>query len=257
MTPTMKQTVQILCGALVAAALAAPSRADETPPAAETNAPPAAAEAPAGPDVETIQLPGGVSLEMVRIPGTNFCMGRFEVTQAQWEAVTGSNPAKFKNPLNPVEHVSCADCEAFCEKLNGLPEAKEAGLMFRLPTSSEWELACRAGSKKRFTRLADGREIVRETLDEVAWYGDSSGGVPHPVGQLKPNAFGLYDILGNLWEWTSTPAESPQGEKRVNRGGSLDDNGWVCQAHFVNKLFPHSRRLNNGFRLCADLPAEP
>ena len=58
-------------------------------------------------------------------------------------------------------------------------------------------------------------------------------------------------------EWTSTPVESPQGEKRVNRGGSLDDNGWVCQAHFVNKLFPHSRRLNNGFRLCADLPVEP
>ncbi len=223
----------------------------------ETNSPAAAVAAKNATEPVTIELSDGVELAMLPIPGKDYRMGRFPVTQAQWEAVTGSNPAKFKNPLNPVEHVSCADCEAFCEKLNGLPEAKEAGLMFRLPTSSEWEQACRAGSKKRFTRLADGREIVRETLDEVAWYGDSSGGVPHPVGQLKPNAFGLYDILGNLWEWTSTPAESPQGEKRVNRGGSLDDNGWVCQAHFVNKLFPHLRRLNNGFRLCADLPAEP
>ena len=83
MTPTMKQTVQILCGALVAAALAAPSRADETPPPAETNAPPAAADAPAVAAVEPILLPGGFALEIIRIPCTNFCIGKFDGTQAQ------------------------------------------------------------------------------------------------------------------------------------------------------------------------------
>ena len=236
--------------ALLAAILAAPllatvaGAADET---AATNAAPACI---------VVALPGGVALEMVPVPGTNFCIGKFQVTQEQWEAVTGNNPSKFKNPRDPVEHVSCADCEAFCETLSALPATKEDGLAFRLPTSEEWELACRAGSRKRFTRLADGREIVRETLDEVAWYGDNSGGRHHPVGEKLPNAFGLYDMLGNVWEWTSTPAATPQGEKRVNRGGSLDDNGWVCQAHFQNKLPPHFRRTNNGFRLCADRRAE-
>ena len=112
--------------------------------------------------------------------------------------------------------------------------------MFRLPTSSEWELACRAGSKKRFTRLADGREIVRETLDDVAWYGDNSGGRHHPVGEKLPNAFGLYDVLGNVWEYcldwrdvnyysglvgtvTVNPKGQNSGSERIKRGGSYEN----------------------------------
>ncbi len=242
----MKKACQIqILSAMLFELLVAPAS-----PAAE-GTPPAVPAAPTNVVVETVSLPGGVALEMIRIPGTNFWMGKFEVTQPQWEAVMGSNPSQFKDPLNPVEHVNCEDCETFCAKLNELPEVKAAGFVFRLPTSQEWEFACRGGSKKRFMRLADGREIVRDTLSEVAWYGETSAGVPggvHHVGDLAPNAFGLYDVLGNLWEWTSTPS----GEKRVNRGGSLNDNGWVCQAHFKNETLPHSRRTNNGLRLCAD-----
>ena len=108
---------------------------------------------------------------MVVIPGKDFKMGKYEVTQAQWEAVMGENPSDFKGPNNPVENVSWEDCKKFLEKLNSMPEVKESGLTFRLPTEEEWEYACRAGSTGDYCKLADGTEITKSTLDEsgVVW----------------------------------------------------------------------------------------
>ena len=138
--------------------------------------------------------------DMVAIPGTNYKMGKTEVTQAQWVAVMGNNPSRFKGADNPVENVSWDDCKAFLKKLNALPTVRESGLVFRLPTPKEWKYACLAGSTDYYCKLADGTEITTRTVGEVAWYNDNGGSKTHPVGQKKPNAFGLYDMLGNVEE---------------------------------------------------------
>ena len=138
---------------------------------------------------------------MVQIPGKDYLMGKYEVTQAQWQAIMGDNPSKFTGDLSrPVEQVSYNDCQEFIKKLNARAEVKQAGVIFRLPTGEEWEYACRAGSKGKYGLLADGRE---GKLDEMGWYTDNSGSKTHPVGQKKPNAYGLYDMHGNVEEWTA------------------------------------------------------
>ena len=111
--------------------------------------------------------------DMVPIPGRDYRMGKFEVTQAQWEAVMGENPSYFKGADHPVENVSWDDCQAFLEKLNAHPAARATGLVFRLPTEEEWETACRAGSTNDFCRLADGTEITEATLGRVAWFDEN------------------------------------------------------------------------------------
>jgi formylglycine-generating enzyme required for sulfatase activity len=152
-----------------------------------------------------------------------FYMQTTEVTQAQWKAVMGNNPSYFKGNDLPVETVSWDDAQEFIKKLS----AKE-GVKYRLPTEAEWEYACRAGSTTKFYFGED-----ESKLDEYAWYHNNSDGKTHPVGQKKPNAWGLYDMHGNVWEWCqdwygadyykNSPAEDPQGpasaESRVLRGG--------------------------------------
>ena len=112
--------------------------------------------------------------EMVQIPGRDFRMGKYEVTQAQWEAVMGENPSEYKGADHPVENVSWDDCQAFLEKLNAHPAARASGLVFRLPTEEEWEFACRAGSTNEYCRLADGTEITEATLGRVAWFEENA-----------------------------------------------------------------------------------
>jgi len=213
--------------------------------------------------------------EMVQIPGQDFRMGKYEVTQAQWEAVMGENPSVFKGADHPVECVSWDDCQAFLEKLNAHPAARASGLVFRLPTAEEWETACRAGSTNAYCRLADGTEITEATLARVAWFDENlstrprwlarflafaerfvdrvhevdwSETVTHkPVGRKEPNAWGLHDLHGNVWEWTETAV----GLDRVSRGG-----GWVSSARFCgssdrNRGSPSYRYCDLGFRLCA------
>ena len=202
-------------------------------------------------------------------------MGKYEVTQAQWEAVMGENPSKFKGADHPVECVSWDDCQAFLEKLNAHPAARASGLVFRLPTEEEWETACRAGSTNAYCRLADGTEITEATLGRVAWYNENLSTRPRwlsrfldfaerlvdrvrevdwseteshkPVGRKEPNAWGLHDLHGNVWEWTETPV----GEDRVSRGGGWLNSAMSCGSSYRYRLSPSYRFSYLGFRLCA------
>ena len=149
------------------------------------------------------------------------------VTQDQWEAVTGHNPSFFKGPKNPVEQVSWDDCQKFLGKLNA-KSAAGAG-KFQLPTEAQWEYACRAGSKTKYCFGDDDRSSA-----DMRGTAENSGGKTHPVGEKKPNAWGLYDMHGNVWEWCQdwyedgyykeSPVDDPTGPAtglcRVFRGGS-------------------------------------
>ena len=187
---------------------------------------------------------------LVQIPGKDFKMGKYEVTQAQWEAVMGNNPSHFKGADNPVENVSWDDCQEFLKKINALPLVKKSGLVFRLPTEKEWECACRAGSKGDYCKLADGTEITESTLGEVAWYDNNSDNKTHPVGQKKPNAFGLYDMHGNVWEWCEDLWYAGYSY-RVIRGGSWNYDSRLCTAGNRVNYYPDSRDNFLGFRLAA------
>ena len=218
-----------------------------------------------------------------------FYLGKYEVTQAQWEKVTGKSPSHFKNAgaAAPVENVSWDDCQAFCEA---------AGSGLRLPQEAEWEYACRAGTT---TALYSGDiKIISDrnapALDPIAWYGGNSGvtyeggydssGWPekqedhkragtHPVGQKKPNAWGLYDMIGNVWEWCQDKSETypagpvtlkqpagPAGREkgdgafRVVRGG-----GWLSSARFCRSAYrfgrgPDYRVTYFGLRVACSAP---
>ncbi len=196
--------------------------------------------------------------DMIAIPGKSFKIGKYEVTQAQWQAVMGENPSDFKNADNPVENVSWDDCTKFIEKLNALPEVKASGLTFRLPTEKEWEYACRAGSTGDYCKLADGTEITESTLGKVAWYNKSwnfyNKSETYPVGQKKPNAFGLYDMHGNLDEWCDDLDEEAGSPRRMHRGGSSNSHSNFCTAGYRSSLVPDYRSSNCGFRLAAEDP---
>ena len=146
-----------------------------------------------------------------------------------------------------MESISWNDCQKFLEKLNANPDVKKTGLVFRLPTEEEWEHACRAGSTGDYCKLADGTEITKGTLGTVAWYDDNSNDETQPVGQKKPNAWGLYDMHGNVWEWTSTAV----GDARVFRGGSWFDFADCCTCGYRYGNYPGNRNIDLGLRLVA------
>ena len=177
----------------------------------------------------------------------NYSMCKYEVTQALWVAMMGANPSEFKGADRPVENVSWDDCQKFLGKLNAMPEVKESGVTYRLPTEDEWVYACRAGAKDDYCKLADGAVITRDTLGDVAWYSANSDSKTHPVGQKNPNAFGLYDMHGNVAEWVTLFI----GHHRLSLscGGSWRSDVYGCSAgsHKSDSL---------GFRLAADRAAD-
>jgi formylglycine-generating enzyme required for sulfatase activity len=178
-----------------------------------------------------------------------FYMGKYEVTQEQWEAVMGNNPSETKGAKLPVTDVSWEDCQEFIKKLN----AKTDG-GYRLPTESEWEYACRAGTT---TAYSFGDKITPKDAN----YYDSKIDKPVAVGSYKPNAFGLYDMHGNVWEWcdedwhgeypfaVTDPKGPATGKLRVLRGGSfyVIESGARSSNRYV--ITPTDRFFDLGFRL--------
>ncbi len=195
------------------------------------------------PKTKMLDLGGGVTMEIIYVaPGSfmmgsekeeesspvhkvtltkGFWLGKYEVTQKQWASVMGSNPSKRQGDDLPVDAVSWVGCQAFIRKLN-----KELGSdMVRLPTEAEWEYACRAGATGDFSGTGN--------LDDMGWYGKNSKRQTHPVGQKQANAWGFYDMHGNVWEWcndwfdkyqkgeVSDPVGPSSAEKRILRGGSF------------------------------------
>ncbi len=192
------------------------------------------------------------------IPVRNFLMVKTEVTETQWDAVMGADTNRTANPGLPVSGVSWNDCQEFLKKLNEFPAVKDAGLTFRLPTEEEWVFACRAGASGRFGKRADGTEITEDNIGDVAWIDDNSGKRTHPVGQREPNAFGLYDMHGNVWEWCQdefgevSPWAQGHEHDRIYRGGSWLSQAWLCMTSSRRWGSPDVKEDYIGFRLCAD-----
>ena len=220
--------------------------------------------------VEVIDLGKDVKLEMVLIPAGKFMMGspapekerfnevtltkpfymgKYEVTQEQWESVMGKNPSDTKGAKLPVTDVSWNDCQEFIKKLN----AKTDG-GYRLPTESEWEYACRAGTT---TAYSFGDKITPKDANYIG----SEIGKPVAVGSYKANGFGLYDMHGNVWEWCEDwdgdypagavidPKGPAMGKDRVLRGGSFFNIESSARSSFRFDLTPTSRDYGYGFRL--------
>jgi formylglycine-generating enzyme required for sulfatase activity len=200
-----------------------------------------------------------------------FYLGKYEVTQAEWKAVMANNPSAFQDDRNPVEHVYWHDCQAFLKKLNEQgrsarfsvsseerAEARTTSLRFALPTEAQWEYACRAGTQ---TRFHFGDDLDYKQFTEYAWFKDNSGGTTHPVGEKKPNAWGLYDMNGNVWEWcedwyggysaneVNDPPGPTTGSSRVYRGGSWLSPGANCRSAVRNHMAPGQRHSHVGCRV--------
>jgi formylglycine-generating enzyme required for sulfatase activity len=192
-----------------------------------------------------------------------YYLGVYEVTQAQYEKVIGKNPSLYQgvivgneNADLPVENVSWHDAVEFCKKLSDLPEEKKAGRVYRLPTEAQWEYACRAGSKTAYS--FDDEEGL---LPEYGWFDRNSSDRTHTVGLLEPNAWGLYDMHGNVWEWCSdwygeypkgavrNPTGPKVGSDRVCRGGSWDFEAANCRSAFRNWNYPSLRLDYYGLRV--------
>ena len=228
-------------------------------------------------------LPGGLAMRFKSLPAGDFLMGSpdsesahaqdegpilrvtisepfrigtHEVTQAQWQAVMAANPAVFsKDSNNPVEMVSWNDAQEFLRRLNSL----DLGGRFQLPTEAQWEYAARS---KSTTRFFFGDDPVYESLPEYAWFYSRAEGRSHPVGLKKPNAWGLFDMYGNVWEWcsdwfgpydstgsTNDPTGPATGTGKVIRGGSWFNEPEALRSANRHKHSPDSRQTNIGLRV--------
>ena len=226
------------------------------------------------PAAKELDIGGGVTMKVVRIPAGKFMMGEgetqhevtlskpfymgvTEVTQAQYAAIMGTNPSHFKGATNPVEMVSWNDATEFCKKLS--ERTRQA---VRLPTEAEWEYACRAGTATAFS-FGD----ADSALGDYAWHDANSGSTTHPVGQKKPNVWGLFDMHGNVWEWcadwfgdypngaVTDPKGPVSGIRRVLRGGSWGNAPSICRSAYRGSYTPGLRNLRCGFRVVVSVSA--
>ena len=237
------------------------------------------ADPPTGNAPTLLQLGGGLSLELVLLPtgsfvmgsaagytdelplhsvtiDNGFYMGRYEVTQTQWQQVMGTNPAYFTGAGDrPVEGVSWNDAVSFCQSLT-----LSTGRNVRLPTEAEWEYSCRATTTTDFYFGDDAND-----LDDYAWYITNSQNQTHAVGGKNPNIWGLYDMHGNVWEWCSdwysdtfyavSPTASPigpaSGTTRVIRSGAWERGNDIRSA-MRGRASPEIRHNGLGFRVVVD-----
>ena len=225
------------------------------------------------PSDKTLTTTDSIGLTFVAISPGSFSMGTeqathevkitepFElatcpVTQEQFQRVMGTNPSKFTGLRNPVEWVSWRDAVEFCRKLSALPQEKAAGHVYRLPTEAEWEFACRADTTTAYSFGDDD-----DQLQEYGWYAENSGSSTHPVGEKKPNPWGLYDMHGNVLEWcqdwygdypsssVTDPTGAASGARRVSRGGSWNFLSVNCRSAFRYGNTPVHRYYGLGFRV--------
>ena len=211
----------------------------------------------------TLEMAPGIRMEFVRIPPGTFRMGdsrlgnrvtltkafflgKYEVTQEQWLAVMGSNPSRMViGPKQPVERVNWDDCQQFLQKMN--QRYGKSGMRFSLPSEAQWEYAARGGNTTRVLSHEDP-----DYVQSYGWIGCNSGNEPHPVGQKKPNPWGLYDMQGNVAEWCSDATESDdplpsfggvrsgaEPEFHAVRGGCFHDGGASClpTSRYVRRAF--------------------
>jgi formylglycine-generating enzyme required for sulfatase activity len=175
-----------------------------------------------------------------RVKVEPFLINRYEVTQEQYETIMGSNPSYFKgNPKLPIECVNWSECQEFINKLNALG----GKIIYRLPTGAEWEYACRAGTTTEFC-FGDVVGYEVKPLGEYGWHRGNSNNKTHPVGQLKPNPWGLYDMHGNVWEWT---------QEEVKRGGGYNEYAAGLRSSVRVWSGPESRSTSVGFRLAGKI----
>jgi formylglycine-generating enzyme required for sulfatase activity/tRNA A-37 threonylcarbamoyl transferase component Bud32 len=184
-----------------------------------------------------------------------FYMGKYPVTQAQYTAIVGNNPSRFKGENLPVEQVSWFDALRFCQNLAAMFRNQ-----YRLPSEAEWEYACCAGTAARYYFGDDEAQLT-----DYAWYADNSSSKTHPVGQRKPNQWGLCDMHGNMWEWCEDTwhdnyngapsdgsawiSENKNDSLRLLRGGSWLNLPWLCRSAFRFRLDADLRYNNIGFRV--------
>jgi len=189
----------------------------------------------------------------------SFQLGRYQVTQEEWEVVMGRNPSVHKGAKKPVEFIDLSDCQKFIKRLNII-----TGMNFRLPKETEWEFAARGGNNSRCFSFSGGNN-----LDEIAWYRNNAFKIgesgpdygTHPVGQKQPNELGLYDMTGNVWEWCGDfydnqrwPHHSDADGHELSPSYAIRGGGWnssirFCRLHCRIESSPTERRENLGFRL--------
>ena len=216
----------------------------------------------------------------------DYWLGKYEVTQAQWKAVIWNNPSSFKGDNLPVENVSWHDAMMFCKKLTEIEKAAgrlPEGYEYTLPTEAQWEYACRAGTETAFNNGTNipslGQALLAPcpNLDEVGWYKYNRNEKTHPVGQKQPNAWGLYDMHGNVYEWcldycdwnrndrivTDTYIDGIKdplcktGSSRVVRGGSGYNPARYCRSAYRSSSVPGFRNYSFGFRVCLSYSSNP
>lgn len=182
-----------------------------------------------------------------------FYLGKTEVTQAQWNAIMGNNPSQFVGDSLPVDNIGPPDIRMFLDRLN---TAADCDACYRLPTEAEWEYAARAGSREPFSF---GNHA--DSLSAYAWFAGNAEYKTHPVAQKKPNAWGLYDMHGNLYEWVqdaygpyspepiTDPTGPPDGGSYVLRGGSWTDAARELRVSYRDYYAPNHRHNFFGFRL--------